>query len=105
MSGTTLTYSCRDQSRDIGSVLTPSADLTTNIQSSSWQGVLPSAGFWQINAKSGDLQFCLALQAQSDLYVRSMDASSSTGRLPSRSETVPTTAIMHDLGVHRRTPL
>ena len=50
------------------STLTPSADLTTTIQSSSWQGVLPSAGFWQINAKSGDLQFCLALQGQSDLY-------------------------------------
>jgi hypothetical protein len=68
MPGKTLTYSCRDQSREIRSVLTPSADLTTTIQSSSWQGVLPSAGFWQINAKSGDLQFCLALQGQSDLY-------------------------------------
>jgi hypothetical protein len=68
MSGKSLTYSCRNQSNEIHSVLTPSADLTTTIQSSSWQGVLPSAGFWQINAKSGDLQFCLALQGQNDLY-------------------------------------
>src|SRR5712672_2978352 len=29
----------------------------------------PSAAFWQINAKSGDLQFCLAIQGESgELY-------------------------------------
>ena len=68
ISGKTLAYSCHDQSREIRSVLTPSAELTTTIQSSSWQALLPTPGFWQINAKSGDLQFCLALQGQSGLY-------------------------------------
>jgi len=34
LSGKSLTYNCRDRSRDIHSVLTPSPDLTTTIQSS-----------------------------------------------------------------------
>src|SRR3954447_7792804 len=68
LSGKSLTYNCRDRSRDIHSVLTPSPDLTTTIQSSTWQAMLPTGGFWQINAKSGDLQFCLAVQGDSDLY-------------------------------------
>ena len=68
LSGKSLTYNCRDSSRDIRSVLAPSPDLTTIIQSSSWQVLLPRGGFWQINAKSGDLQFCLAVQGDSDLY-------------------------------------
>ena len=67
LSGKSLTYNCRDRSRDIRSVLTPSPDLTTTIQSSTWQVLLPTGGFWQINAKSGDLQFCLAVQGDSDL--------------------------------------
>jgi hypothetical protein len=68
ISGKALTYSCRDQSKELRSALAPSADLTTTLQSFNWLGPLPSAGFWQINAKSGELQFCLALQGQSDLY-------------------------------------
>jgi hypothetical protein len=68
LSGKNLTYNCRDRSREIRSVLTPSPDLTTTIQSSTWQVLLPTGGFWQINAKSGDLQFCLAVQGDSDLY-------------------------------------
>ena len=55
--------------RSLRSVLAPSADLTTTVQASNLLGPLPSAAFWQINAKSGDLQFCLAFQSDSsDLY-------------------------------------
>lgn len=68
ISGKALTYNCRDQSKEFGSTLAPSADLTTTLQASNWLGPLPSAGVWQINAKSGELQFCLALQGSSDLY-------------------------------------
>src|ERR1700733_14187762 len=62
LSGKTLTYTCYDHSKEMVSTLTPSGDLNTTIQSSNWQGSLPVAGFWQINSKSGDLQFCLASQ-------------------------------------------
>jgi hypothetical protein len=68
ISGRALTYSCRDRSKELRSALPASADLTTSLQSSNWLGPLPSAGFWQINAKSGDLQFCLAIPGDSDLY-------------------------------------
>jgi hypothetical protein len=68
ISGKALTYSCRDRSKELRSALPASADLTTTVQSSNWLGPLPSAGFWQINAKSGDLQFCLPMPGDSDLY-------------------------------------
>jgi len=68
ISGKALTYSCRDRSKELRSALAPSADLATTLQSSNWLGPLPSAAFWQINAKSGDLQFCLAMPGESDLY-------------------------------------
>ena len=44
LSGKSLTYNCRDRSRDIHSVLTPSPDLTTTIQSSTWQRRRPERG-------------------------------------------------------------
>ena len=68
LSGKTLTYTCYDHSKEMVSTLTPSGDLNTTIQSSNWQGSLPVAGFWQINSKSGDLQFCLASQRPSYPY-------------------------------------
>jgi hypothetical protein len=63
-----LTYTCYDHSKEMISTLTPSSDLNTTIQSSNWQGSLPVAGFWQINSRSGGLQFCLATQRPSYPY-------------------------------------
>ena len=61
LAGKALAYSCIDRSTEMGSTLPPSGDLNTIVQSSNWQGSLPVAGLWQINSKSGDLQFCLAM--------------------------------------------
>jgi hypothetical protein len=68
LAGKTLSYSCVDRSREMGSTLPPSGDLNTIIQSPNWQGSLPVAGLWQINSKSGDLQFCLAWLGDSTLF-------------------------------------
>jgi hypothetical protein len=90
ISGKALTYSCRDRSKELRSALAPSADLTTTVQASNLLGPLPSAAFWQINAKSGDLQFCLAFQGDSgDLYRPTEGCIKLDWKSPSRSERAP----------------
>ena len=85
-----LMYSCRDRSKELHSALAPSADLTTTVQASNLLGPLPSAAFSQINAKSGDLQFCLAIQGDSSDLYRPMDGCIKLDwKSPSRSERAP----------------
>jgi hypothetical protein len=55
-----LIYSCADASNYRLSAIPPSADIQTSVQLSVSQARLLGGGFWQMNSKSGDLQFCLA---------------------------------------------
>jgi hypothetical protein len=58
-----LTSTCGNLSKKITSTLSPSANLTTKVQIQDnptlAENVLLVPGLWQINSKTGDLQFCL----------------------------------------------
>jgi hypothetical protein len=50
---------CYDVTKSFKSILPPSGDLVTAVQPRADQFSAPAIGIWQINSKTGDLQFCL----------------------------------------------
>jgi len=60
-----LSYTCHDESNNTPTAISPSDALNTSIQVSI-SNYRPSVGaLWQINSKTGDLQFCLTTEPSS----------------------------------------
>jgi hypothetical protein len=56
-----LSYRCHDLAKEHTSLLPPSSDITTAVDSSGRPNSRVAVdGLWQINSNTGDLQFCLA---------------------------------------------
>ena len=56
-----LSYRCHDLAKEHTSLLPPSSDITTAVDSSGRPNTRGAPdGLWQINSTTGDLQFCLA---------------------------------------------
>jgi hypothetical protein len=58
-----LTYHCSDLSKTITSTLQPSSNISTSIQPSANQAKLKYGALWQINSNTGELQFCMTMEA------------------------------------------
>lgn len=89
ISGKALTYSCRDQSKELRSALAPSADLTTTLQSFNWLGPCPRRGSGRSMQNRANCSSVSRCKDRATSTARPTDASSSTGNPPNRFETVP----------------